>query len=105
MSDLLWGVLKVALPFLESAALGSETARCQGLLFFGHGLAFPPAAPLATLRTGSRLSQNSRPASVGLATRVVHASGVVRDGLAMMLFAVVAVAAQGTHTTGALMIR
>ena len=93
MSDLLWGVLEIALTLLESAALGSEAARCQGLLFLGHGLTFTFAAPLATLRTGGRLGLGPRPASVRLATHVVHASGVVSDGLAMMLLAVIAMAA------------
>ena len=47
----------------------------------------------------------SRLAFVGLATRIVHASGVVSDGLAMMVLAVVAMAAHRAYTAGALVVR
>ena len=105
MSDLLRGVLEITVALLEeSATLGSKTAGGQGLLLLGHGLTFSLATPFATLTTGSSLGMGSRLASVGLATHIVHASGVIGDGLAMMLLAVVAVAAQRAHTTGALMI-
>ena len=100
MSDLLGGgVHEFTAAPSESATLGSETARGPGLL-----LACPLAAPFATLTTRSSLGTDPRLASVGLATHIVHASGVIRDGLAMMLLAVVAVAAQRAHTTSALMI-
>ena len=102
MSNLLRGVLEITVAPLESATLGSKTARGHGLLFLGHGLTFSLATPFATLTTG--LGMGFRPAPVGLATHIVHASGVISDGLAMMLLAVVAVAAQRAHTTGALMI-
>ena len=95
MGNLLWGMLEFTTAPPESVTPGSKPARGQGLLFLGHGLTFSLATPLATLTTGSRQ---------GRATHIVHASGVISDGLAMMLLAVVAVAAQGTHTTGALMI-
>ena len=98
MSDLLRSVLEITVALLESATLGSKTARGLGLLFLGHGHTSSLAAPLATLGMGSRL------VSVGLAAHVVHTSGVISDGLAMMLLVVVAVAAQRAHTTGALMI-
>ena len=104
MSNLFWGVLEFTAAPLESATLGSKPARGQGLLFLGHGLTFSLAAPLATLTTGSRRGMGSGLASVGLATHIVHASGVISDSLAMMLFTVVAMAAQRAHTTGALMI-
>ena len=105
MSDLLWGVLEITAAPLESATLGSKTARGQSLLFLGQGLTFSLATPLATFTTGSKLGMGSRLAFVGLATRIVHASGVVSDSLAMMLLAVVAVAAQRAHATCALVVR
>ena len=105
MGDLLRGVHEITVAPSESAALGPETARGQGLLLLGHGLTFSLATPFATLTTGSRRGICSGLASVGQATRIVHASGVISDSLAMMLFAVVAVAAQGARTTGAFMIR
>ena len=104
MSDLLGGVHEFAVAPSESATLGSETARGPGLLSHGHGLTCSPAAPFATLTTRSSLDMGSRLASAGLAIRIVRASGVVRDGLAMMLLVVIAMAAQGAHTAGALMI-
>ena len=73
-------------------------------MFLGRGLTSSHATPFATFTTGSKLGMGSRLAFVGLATRIVHASGVISDSLAMMLLAVVAVAAQRAHTTGALMI-
>ena len=105
MSDLLRSVLEVAAALLERATLGSKTARGLGLLLLGHGLALSPATPFATFTTRGSLGISSRPASFGLATHFVHASRVVSDGLAMMLFVVVAVAAQRAHTTGALVVR
>ena len=104
MSDLLRGVLEITAALLESATLGSETARCQGLLFLGHGLAFPFATPFAALPTGSKLGMGSRLAFVGLATRIVHASGAISDGLAVVLLVMVTVAAQRAHASGVLMI-
>ena len=104
MSDLLRGVLEITVALLESATLGSKTARGQSLLFLGQGLTFSLATPLAAFTPGGKLGVGSRLAFVGLATRIVHASGVISDSLAMMLLAVVAVAAQRAHTTGALMI-
>ena len=105
MSDLLRSVLEITVALLESATLGSKTARGPSLLFLGHGLTFTLATPFATWTTGSSRGAGSRRASVGLATHIVHASGVISDGLAMMLLAVVAMAAQRAHTAGALMIR
>ena len=106
MGDLLRGVHEITVAPSESATLGSETARGPGLLFLGHGLTCSLAAPLATLTTSTTPNLGMRPrlASVRRATRIVHAGGVISDGLAMMLLAVVAVAAQGARTTGALMI-
>ena len=103
MSDLLWGMLTTA-TLLESTALGSKTATAQGPLLLGQGLTFTPATPFATYTAGSKLGAGSRLAFVGLATRIVHARSVISDGLAMLLLAVVAAAAQGAHTTDAFMI-
>ena len=104
MSDLLWGVLDITAAPLESATLGSKPARGQSLLFLGQGLTFPFATPLTTFTTGSELGMGSRLAFVGLATRIVHANGIISNGLAMMLLVGVAAAAQRAHTTDALMI-
>ena len=104
MSNLLRGVIEITSALLESATLGSETARGQGLLFLGHGLTFFLATPFATLTTRSRRGVGSGLASVGRATHIVHASGIISDSLAMMLLAVVAVTAQRAHTTGAFII-
>ena len=105
MGDLLWGVLEFTVTPPESATLGSKTARGQGLLFLGHGLTFSLATPFATLTTGRRRGIGSGLASAGRATHIVHASGIINDSLAMMLLAVVAMAAQRAHTTGALVVR
>ena len=104
MSDLFRGVLEITVAFPEGTTLGSKATRGLGLLLLGQGLAFPPCIPFAPLAARSSLGLDSRPASVGLATRIVHASVVISDGLAVMLLAVVAMAAQGAHATGALMI-
>ena len=104
MGDLLRCVPEVTVALPESTTLGSKTARGHGLLFLGHGLTLSPAAPFATWATGSGRGMGSGLASVGRATHIVHTSGVISDSLAMMLLAMVAVAAQGAHTTGALMI-
>ena len=104
MGDLLRGVHEITVAPSESATLGSETARGQGLLFLGHGLTLSLATPFATLTTGSRRGIGSGLASVGRATHIVHAGGIISDSLAMMLLAVVAVAAQRAHTAGALVV-
>ena len=104
MSDLLRRVPEVTVAPPESTALGSKTAGGHGLLLLSHGLTLSPAAPFTTWATGSGRGMGSRLASVGRATHIVHTSGVISDSLAMMLLAMVAVAAQGAHTTGAFMI-
>ena len=111
MSNLLRCVLKITVTLPESTTLGSKAARRHGFLFLGHGLTISLATSSATLPTGRRrrrwssLDLSPRPASAGLATHIIHAGGVIRDGLAMMLLAVVAMAAQGAHATGALVVR
>ena len=104
MGDLLGGVLEIAVALSESATLGSETARGPGLLLLGHDLTFSLTIPLTALTTGSGRPRGSRLASVGQATHVVHASGVIGDSLAVVLLIVVAVAAQRAHTASALMV-
>ena len=104
LSDLLRCVPEVTVALPESTTLGSKTARGHGLLLLSHGLTLSPATPFAAQATGSGRGVGSRLASVGRATHIVHASSVVSDSLAMMLLAMVAVAAQGAHTTGALVI-
>ena len=104
MSDLLRGVLEFAAALPESATLGSKAARGQSPPLLGQGLTFSLATPFAALPTGSKLGMGSRLAPVGLATHIVHASGAVSDGLAVVLLVMVAMAAQRAHASGALVI-